>query len=83
MHIYYIENISRNYMFISSLYIYIYCIYAVDAVFTLVRAHVCSLSPRWFRREGVALWQWCHELHVTPAQAEHLEDGNDRDTAWI
>eukprot|EP00438_Fugacium_kawagutii_P011370 Skav212548 [mRNA] locus=scaffold1851:616343:618831:+ [translate_table: standard] len=25
-------------------------------------------------REGVALWQWCHELHVTPAQAEHLED---------
>lgn len=25
-------------------------------------------------REGIALWQWCHELHVTPAQAEHLED---------
>ena len=25
-------------------------------------------------REGVALWQWCHELHVTPAQAEHLEE---------
>lgn len=25
-------------------------------------------------REGVALWQWCQELHVTPAEAEHLQD---------